>query len=98
MLTLLFKVLYAGDLLVEAGIIMRILLTVFDANISNTFVNWIYDTSSIFITPFEGVLSDSVKIDNFTFELTPLVALVFYIIVAFVLSELVKAFSNKSLD
>lgn len=98
MLSLLFKLLYACDLFVEASIVMRVVLSILNANQSNTFVNWVYDISSIFIQPFEGVISNSIQIDNFTFELTPLVALVFYIILAFVLSELIKAFSHRNLD
>jgi phosphotransferase system glucose/maltose/N-acetylglucosamine-specific IIC component len=98
MFSLLFKLLYACDLFVEAAIVMRIVLSILNANLSNTFVSWIYDISSLFITPFEGIVSNSIKIDSFTFELTPIVALVFYIILAFVLSELIKAFSHRNLD
>lgn len=98
MLSLLFKLLYAADLLVEASIVMRIILTIVKANDANTFVKWIYDMSSIFLTPFEGIIAQSIKIDNFTMDLTPLIALVFYIVIAFVLSELIKAFSGRRLD
>jgi prepilin signal peptidase PulO-like enzyme (type II secretory pathway) len=97
MLFLLFKILYALDLLIEASIVMRIILLILGANQSNTFVSWTYDISTIFITPFEGIIAKSIKIDNFTMELTPLIALVFYIVIAFVLSELVKAFSHRRL-
>jgi len=98
MLSLLFKILYAIDLLIEASIVMRIILLILNANQSNIFVNWIYDISTIFITPFEGIIAKSIKIDNFTIELTPLIALVFYIVIAFVLSELIKAFSDRRLE
>jgi len=98
MLSLLFKILYAIDLLVETSIVMRIILLILNANQSNTFVSWVYDISTIFITPFESIIAQSIRIDNFTMELTPLVALVFYIVIAFVLSELVKAFSHRSLE
>lgn len=97
MLSLLFKILYALDLLIEASIVMRVILLILGANQSNTFVSWIYDISTIFITPFEGIIAQSIKIDNFTMELTPLIALVFYIVIAFVLSELIKAFSHRRL-
>ena len=98
MFSLLFKILYALDLLVEASIVMRIILTVLNANQSNIFVNWVFDISTIFITPFEGIIAQSIKIDNFTMELTPFISLVFYIVIAFVLSELIKAFSHRRLD
>jgi len=98
MLALLFKILYALDLLIEAGIVMRIILTIVKANQSNTFVSWIFNMSEMFITPFEGIVAKSIQIDKFTFDLTPLVALVFYIVIAFILSELIKAFSHRRLD
>ncbi len=98
MMSLLFKFLYAGDLMIEAGIVMRIILDLIKANSTNTYVKWIHDMSSIFIDPFKGIVADSIKIDNFAISLTPIVALVFYIIIAFILSELIKAFSHQRLD
>jgi hypothetical protein len=98
MLSLLFKILYAADLLIEGSIVMRIILTLVKAKSTNTFVKWIQDMSEIFITPFNGIVADFLKIDNFQIELAPIVALVFYIIIAFILSELVKAFSHQRLD
>lgn len=98
MLSLLFKLLYAADLLVEASIVMRIVFSIVKANDSNTFVKWVYDISTMFIQPFDGIIEKSLKIDNFTIDLNPLIALVFYIVIAFVLSELIKAFSGRRLD
>lgn len=98
MLSLIFKILYAADLLIEASIVMRMILTLVKANATNTYVKWIYDISTMFVTPFEGIIAKSIKINNFTFDLTPLMALVFYIVIAFVLSELIKAFSRQKLD
>jgi hypothetical protein len=49
----------------------------------------------MFVKPFEGIVTSSLQINTFTLELTPFVALLFYIIIAFVLSELLKSFSRE---
>lgn len=94
MLKLLLRLIYAGDILVEALIMARIVLSVINANLQNTLVSWIMNTSYIFIKPFEGITADAIQIDRFTFELTPLIALIFFMIAAFILSELLKSFSR----
>jgi methionyl-tRNA synthetase len=66
-----------------------------NANLENNFANWVFNTSTMFVKPFEGIVTSSLQINNFTLELTPFVALLFYIIIAFVLSELLKSFSRE---
>jgi len=73
----------------------RIVLSVINANIQNTIVGWIMNTSDIFVKPFEGITTNSIQIDRFTFSLTPLIALVCFMIVAFILSELLRSFSRE---
>jgi hypothetical protein len=51
--------------------------------------------SAIFISPFEGIAPSTLVIDRLEIALTPIIALVFYAIIAFVLSELIKAFNNR---
>jgi hypothetical protein len=51
--------------------------------------------SDIFISPFEGIAPSTLVIDKIEIALTPVIALVFYAIIAFVLSELIKTFSNN---
>ncbi len=95
MLKLIIRLAYFGIIFVEGLIITRIVLLVINANLENNLANWVFNTSTTFVKPFEGIVTSSLQINNFTLELTPLVALLFYIIIAFVLSELLKSFSRE---
>ena len=94
MLRLLLKLVYTANTLVEALIIIRILLSVFASNSTHSFVQWVNTFSDIFVTPFEGIAPSTLVIDKAEIALTPIIALVFYAIIGFVLSELIKAFRN----
>lgn len=94
MFKLLFKIIYSAVVFVEMIVGFRIVLGFLNPDITNTFVSWVYDASSYFITPFKGIVSEYLTIDKFSIELTPFVALVFYIIVGFAISEIIKAFSK----
>jgi uncharacterized protein YggT (Ycf19 family) len=94
MLKLLIRLTYTATVLVEALIITRVILSVIKANMQNTIVSWIMNTSDIFVKPFEGITTNTIQIDKFTLSLTPLVALVFFMIAAFILSELLRSFSR----
>jgi hypothetical protein len=95
MLKLIIRLAYFTVIFVEALILTRIILLIINANTANAFASWVLGTSSIFVQPFEGIIATSLQINNFTLPLTPLVALLFYIILAFVLSELLKSFSRE---
>ena len=86
----LFKILYILTTFIETLIVFRIVLKIFNANAQHNYVSWIFDTSDIFISPFNGILSSEICLDKFCTELTPIVALVFFSILGFVLSELSK--------
>ncbi len=95
MLKLLIRLVYTATMLIEALIMTRIVLSIINANIQNTIVSWIMNTSDIFVKPFEGITTNAIQIDRFTLSLTPIVALVFFMIAAFILSELLKSFSRE---
>lgn len=95
MFKLLLRLLYTATVLVEGLIITQIVLTTIAANLENSIVSWIMNTSQIFISPFAGITANALQIDRFTIPLTPLVALLFYIIATFILSELLKTFSRE---
>ncbi len=95
MLKLIFRLAYTGILFIEALIISRIVLTIINANTENVFAGWVQHTSEIFISPFSGITANNLQIDNFVLPLTPFIALIFYIIAAFILSELLKSFSRE---
>jgi hypothetical protein len=80
---------------IEALIITRIILLLINANLENHFASWIMSMSSIFVQPFDGIVASTLQINAFSIPLTPIVALLFYIVGAFVLSELLKSFSRE---
>lgn len=94
MLRLLLKLAYTATTLIETLIIIRVLLSLFAKNSTHRFVEWVNTVSTIFISPFEGIAPSTLVVDKIEIALTPIIALVFYAIVAFVLSELLKAFRN----
>lgn len=79
---------------VEALVITRIILLLINANTSNTFANWVLSMSDMFVQPFDGIVASNLQINSLVIPLTPVVALLFYIVAAFVLSELLKSFSR----
>ena len=67
-------------------------------NTTNKIVSYVFYLSDIFASPFRGIVSEYIKIEgfaNFNIETTPIVALVAYVILAFILSELVKSFNSQ---
>lgn len=94
MLKLIIRLAYFVVIIVEALVLTRIVLLVINASTENAFASWVLSASSMFVDPFEGIVATSLQINNFSLPLTPLVALLFYIILAFVLSELLRSFSR----
>jgi hypothetical protein len=63
--------------IIQALIAVRIVLLLIDANQENGLVRFIYDTSSFFIGPFEGILkTNAVAAGASVFDIAALVALV----------------------
>jgi uncharacterized protein YggT (Ycf19 family) len=81
-------------MLIETVIILRILISIFAANSTHTFIEWINTISSTAISPFEGIVPSVLVIDNFEIAITPVIALLVYAIAGFILSELIKAFKD----
>ena len=77
-----FKLLYIVITFAETVIIFRIVMSLIGANQANSFVNWIYSMSDVLISPFRGIVADEVYIDKLRIELTPIVSLIFYAIIA----------------
>lgn len=95
MLRLILKLAYTADILVESLIVIKILLSLFARNSSHRFVEWVNTITTTFVSPFEGIAPSILVIDKVEIALTPVIALLFYAIVGFILSELIKAFSSN---
>lgn len=66
-------------------------MSIIGANQTDTFVYWVYSISDILITPFQGITAKEVYLDKLKIELTPIVSLLFFAIIGFILSELSKS-------
>jgi hypothetical protein len=73
---------------VEGLIGLRILLKLIDANATNAFASFIYGITARFVAPFAGLVGNP-TIDGYALEVTSLVALIVYALVAAVLIRLV---------
>ena len=70
---------------------LRLLLRLFGANSENGFVDWVYDTSSALIAPFEGIFPTVRVEDGFVLEISTLFALLVYGILAALVYYLIAA-------
>lgn len=91
---ILFKLIYILVSFGQTILIFRIVLSLIKANLRNSFVSWVYSISDILITPFQGIIAKEIYLDNFKIELTPIIALIFFAIIAFILSELTKTLNK----
>jgi hypothetical protein len=91
---ILFKILYSITTFIQTLIVFRVLIDFFNVNKLHPIISWVFYTSDIFISPFEGIAPSKLFLDKFEIHLTPIVALVFYIIIAFVFAELAKTFKR----
>lgn len=70
--------------LIEALIALRLVFRFVGANPANGFVDWIYDWSTPFVTPFAGIFGQDATVAgkgvvaNSVFDWTALVALIIY--------------------
>ncbi len=66
-------------------------MSIIGADQTHTFVSWVYSISDILITPFKGITVEQIYLDKIKIEVTPIIALIFFSIVGFILSELSKS-------
>ena len=90
-MSILFKLLYILVSFIETIIIFRIVMSLIGADQTHTFVTWVYSISDILITPFEGITVKEIYLNKFKIEITPIISLIFFSIIGFILSELSKS-------
>jgi hypothetical protein len=93
MFRLIAKIIYTILLIVETIVSLRLIFTFIQANQSNEIVALVYRISDIFITPFTGIVAESVRIGNFVVDTTALLALIVYMVLAFIMIEIIRAFT-----
>ncbi|GAB5491115.1 MAG: hypothetical protein Phog2KO_13300 [Phototrophicaceae bacterium] len=77
--------------ILEFVIGFRVILKLVGANAGNGFADFIYGVSSVFVTPFATLLQNPVLGDGTSvLEITSLIAMVVYFIVALVITTLIR--------
>lgn len=93
MFRLIAKVIYTILLIVETVVSVRLIFTFVQANQSNQIVAFVYRLSDIFVSPFVGIVAQSVRVGNFIIDTTALLALIVYMVLAFIMIEIIRAFT-----
>lgn len=91
------QIFYTILLIIETIISLRFVFKLVGANSSNWIVKFVYELSNIFVHPFVGVLDGDWNIGRFCIDVDALVALLIYMIVAFVVVEVIKVFSQRQI-
>jgi hypothetical protein len=76
--------------LIEALILVRFVLLMFGANIQAGFVQWVYQTSGYFMSPFNAMFGTQV-VDGAIIEWNALVAIFVYAIIAWLIVTAIGA-------
>ena len=80
--------------IVEALLITRVILKLLAANPEAGFVRVIYDRSALFVAPFQGIFPTPAT-HNSVLELSSLVAIAVYALIAWGLVRLIAIFSRR---
>lgn len=84
--------------LLEILLSFRFVFKLLGANPSTGFVDFIYNLSAIFVTPFEGIFNTSLAegaVTTSVFEPATLVALIVYAVVAWGIVALIRVFLGR---
>lgn len=75
--------------LAEAILGLRVIFRLFNANGANSFVHWIYQTSSTLMDPFRGIFRASATLSpGFVLDINALFAMLMYAILGFLVAAL----------
>lgn len=82
--------------LIELVLGLRILLEILGANSSTPFVNWVYTISGTLLNPFKGIFPSPVLQGRFVLDISAIIALFVYALIAYLISELIRWISYRS--
>jgi hypothetical protein len=96
MFRLIAKIIYTILLFIESIIAIRFILTILQASQKSAFVYFIYQQSSnYFLNPFRSIgIPEQVFFGGFVFDTLALLGLVIYMLLGFILIEIIRAFSD----
>lgn len=82
--------------LIELIIGLRIILKFLGANPNTPFVSWVYEVSRTLLFPFQGIFPSPVLSGGFVLEMSAIVALLVYALIAYIISQVVTFISFQS--
>lgn len=94
--TILYKVIWLVAGIIIALLALRILFLLLGANQGAPFVDFIYGLSGIFAWPFYGVFSYTPAYGHSVFEVSSIVAILIYALIAWGLGKLVTVASPRA--
>jgi uncharacterized membrane protein len=77
-------------------IAIRVVLKLIVANPQNTFADFIYSLTNVFLWPFFGLTNTSMTSTGMTLEISSIIGMVIYALVAWVIVLLVRTLFSKS--
>lgn len=80
---------------IEFIIGLRIILKLFGANPLTPFSQWVYETSTPLLQPFQGMFPAPRLTGNFVIEFSALFALLVYALISYAISEVVAYLSTR---
>ncbi len=83
--------------IIEFVIGLRILFELFSANASSPIVSWLYAVSRTLLYPFQGIFPSPVLSGGFILDMSAIVALLAYALLAYFISELVRFINYHSI-
>lgn len=92
---ILARVVYYIAGVIIAFLIMRIVLLLLGANQGAPFVDFVYGVSGVFAWPFYGIFSYQPNYGHFTFEISSIVAIIVYGLIAVGLAKLFTLTSDR---
>ena len=74
---------------VEAFLTVRVVLMLFGASHTNSFVMWVYNMTAVLLQPFRGIFPSHVVANRYVVDFTALFAMLMYLIAGLLLAAVV---------
>lgn len=83
--------------IIEAVVGLRIIFELFGANPTTPFVAWLYEISRTLLYPFQNIFPSPVLRGGFVLDMSAVVALLAYALLAYLISELIRFINYHSI-
>lgn len=81
-------------MIIQGVLILKIVLVIIKADMTNQFAAYIDQYSNTFVKPFYGLVTSTLEVNGAKLALVFPAALVIYIVASFILSEVLKTYSS----